>query len=163
VFSFLERELILIFKNYVIPSIIGIVIALIFNSFFAIIKVDGTSMNPTLNDGDFLLGYKKYKSLKQGDIIVATINRFDTKEKEIIIKRIIALEGQTISIKNGKVIIDDEILNENYALSMTNLEDMNEIVIPEDEVFLMGDNRDNSLDSRIQGTINIKDILMKIL
>lgn len=163
-FSFLERELIHIFKNYLMPAVWGIIIGLIFNRFFCVVIVDGLSMNPTLQDGQILVGYKQYKGkLAPGDVVVARITRFDTGEEEIIIKRVIATEGQVIKIRDGQVFVDDVELEEDYIKEKMHSSQSLEVVVPEGEVFVMGDNRNNSLDSRIQGTISLEDILMKIL
>ena len=137
--------------------------AMFFNRFFGVVIVNGSSMNPTLHDGQILVGCKKCKdNIAPGDIVVAKITRFDTRKEEIIIKRVIAVENQTISIDYGQVFINGEKLEEDYIIS-DGTENMKAVTIGEGEVFLLGDNRNNSLDSRIQGAIKLEDVLMKIL
>lgn len=152
-------------NNWIIPLVIGVVVALIVTTYIAtFVRVSGESMTPTLKDGQLLVMQKVTKNYKPGDIVVATIKRFDNGKEEDIIKRVIAVGGQTIEIHDGHVYVDDVMLEEDYIKEdMINGEVISKMTVPEGEIFVMGDNRNNSLDSRIQGTIKLEDIQGKIL
>ena len=121
--------------------------------------VDGRSMNATLNDGDNLIVEKLSYRLgdpKRFDIIV-----FPPQEspKEHYIKRIIGLPGETVQIDaEGKIYIDGEVLEENYGLeTIRNAGRAAEpITLGDDEYFVLGDNRNNSKDSRSDAVGNVK-------
>lgn len=139
-----------------------IFIVIVFTFLFRIVGVDGDSMNDTLQNGDRLVltgsfGYTP----QQGDIVV--INRYT---QQPLIKRVIALEGQKIEITmDGRVLVDDEEIDEPYVKGgFTPQRDLIQAqVVPEGYVFVMGDHRSNSHDSRSQdiGFINVEDIVGK--
>ena len=136
---------------------------------FRVVVVSGPSMNNTLLDGDYiiLLGNMLYTEPEQGDIIVASKDSF--KDGEPIIKRIIAMEGQEVNIdfSAGIVYVDGVALSEPYTLTPTNLQEGIQfpIVVEEGCVFVMGDNRNESKDSRNPeiGMIDTREILGKAL
>lgn len=119
--------------------------------------VDGRSMNPTLNDGDNLIVEKlsyRFGDPERFDIIV-----FPYDDSKFFIKRIIGMPGETIQIDlEGNIYIDGEILKEDYGLDV--IEDPGRAIEPvklgDDEYFVMGDNRNNSKDSRNELVGNIK-------
>ncbi len=125
---------------------------------FIMVNVSGSSMYPTLVDGDRLIASRLYFEPKNEDIVVVepyltegTVKGKMMFGRTLYIKRIIATEGQTIDIKNTKVYIDGEELSEEYiADSVRTIASSTElpVTIPEDHVFVMGDNREHSLDSR---------------
>lgn len=147
---------------------------LAFALLFRLVVVDGTSMNQTLMDGDRLLLVSRvlYRTPKQGDIIVASKESF--RKGERIIKRVIATEGQTVDIdfENRTVYVDGEALEESYVYfrpddqgSMA-WEGVNfPLVVDKGCVFVMGDNRNNSTDSRHPqiGLIDCREILGKVV
>ena len=140
----------------IIPYIVVIIIALLIRTFlFTPVKVDGSSMYPTLEDGEILILKKYDKSYKRFDIAVIDYNG------EKLVKRIIGLPGENIKYKNNKLYVDGKIVEEPVELETDNfsLLDLGYNTIPEDYYLVLGDNRYNSKDSRMIGLIKKDDIL----
>ena len=111
-------------------------------------------MNPTYSDGDAMWARKfDISELKRYQVVVADI------QGKFVIKRVIGLPNETLQIIDGNVYIDGEILEDDYGYP-TKVYGCaaDEVVIGENEYFLMGDNRDDSLDCRIWGSVNIESI-----
>ena len=129
-------------------------------------KVDGASMESTLYDGDNLIVDKityRFEDPQRFDIIVFP---FQYQENTYYIKRIIGLPGETVQIdESGDIYIDGELLVESYGKEVIRAENIGiasePIELGDDEYFVMGDNRNNSTDSRTEvvGNIHRKDIL----
>ena len=121
-------------------------------------RVDGRSMMNTLHDGDNLIVEKlsyRFSDPKRFDIIVFP----PTGKKEYYIKRIIGLPGETVQIdENGNIYINGELLEENYGAETIQNPGraVNPITLGDDEYFVMGDNRNNSKDSRSEEVGNVK-------
>ena len=145
-------------------SVLAVVILLTF--VIRLIGVDGRSMVPTLQHGDRLLVLNSmlYDDYKHGDIVVL---RKETFMRDPIVKRVIATEGQKVDIDfaNGCVYVDDELLMEDYINELTFLEEGTEfpLTVPENSVFVMGDNRNHSSDSRDSrlGTVDTRYVIGK--
>lgn len=143
------------------------VILLVFLIFFRIIVVSGDSMYSTLLDGDYvlLLNNLFYPEPQQGDIVVISKKDFDNGKP--IVKRIIATEGQTVDIDflNGIVYVDGFALEEDYINSPTTNEEGMQfpLVVQENCIFVLGDNRGVSLDSRNPriGQVDKREVLGK--
>ena len=142
-----------------------IIIFLCFTFVFRAVNVVGRSMVPTLNDGDWLLVSDK-KAYERGDIIIITQPNDVHKP---LVKRVIATGGETIDIdfSTHEVWVDGVLLDEEYIKEPTELSYDVEFpyVVPEGCVFAMGDNRNDSLDSRSSkvGAIDERYILGKAL
>lgn len=129
-------------------------------------KVSGLSSIPNFNDGDYIITNKlavRFSTLVRGeDIIVKNPNN---PEKDVFIKRIIGLPGETLKIADGHVYINGKLLEEPYLdpdVQTTGerfLKEGDEIFIPADNYFVMGDNRKNSQDSRDFGLIKKDSII----
>lgn len=128
--------------------------------------VEGASMEVTLSDGDNLIVDKityRFKNPKRFDIIVFP---FQYKENTYYIKRIIGLPGETVQIdEKGNIYINGEILAESYGKEVIKPENIGiaaePITLGEDEYFVLGDNRNNSSDSRTEavGNVHREDII----
>ncbi len=126
-----------------------VIILFIFTFLFRVVGVSGESMKPTLNNGDWLAVKAINTSYKPGDIVVVTQ---PNPLNEPLIKRVIAVGGDTvdIDIAEGTVSVNGNIISEPYILEPTQrrFDIAFPVTVPEGCVFVMGDNRNNSLDSR---------------
>ena len=145
------------------------VICLLFLLVFRVVIVTGTSMNYTLLDGDYLLLLSNvfYTEPEQGDVVV--ISKASFSNGTPIVKRVIATEGQTVDIINGCVYVDGKVIKEDYLPEdlPTYSSGATEfpLVVEDGCVFVLGDNRGNSRDSRYPdiGQIDKREILGKAL
>ena len=145
------------------------VILLIFLLLFRVIVVDGESMYSTLWDGDYLLLLSNliYPNPEVGDIVVVSKQSYDSGSP--IVKRVIASEGQIVDIdfENGIVYVDGLPLQEEYINTATNLQEGMSfpLLVEKDCYFVMGDNRNNSRDSRSPdiGQVDRREILGKAI
>ena len=143
-----------------------LVVVLLFTFVVRLIGVDGHSMVPTLQDGDRLLVLNSilYDDYQYGDIVVL---RKESFLAEPIVKRVIATGGQTVDIdfETDSVYVDGELLKEDYINELTFLEEGTEfpLTVPEGSIFVMGDNRNNSNDSRDYrlGTVDTRYVIGK--
>ncbi|MEJ2265870.1 MAG: signal peptidase I [Anaerolineales bacterium] len=131
------------------------------NALSARIRVDSYSMEPTLYKGDFVIVNKisyKLGSPGRGDVIVF---HFPPNPEEQYIKRVIGLPGDQIHIADGRVYINGEMLAEPYLHVSTNRG--GDWKVPTDSLFVMGDNRNNSSDSRSWGMVPFDNIVGKAM
>ena len=141
-------------------------VVLLFTFVVRLIGVDGHSMVPTLQDGDRLLVLNALwdSDYAYGDIVVL---RKESFMEEPIVKRVIAVEGQTVDIDfaSGVVYVDDQPLEEPYINEPTYVEEGTQfpLTVPEGSIFVMGDNRNHSSDSRSSdlGTVDTRYVIGK--
>ncbi len=166
-FSFVKELLILV--------VIAFILAFIFKTFvFQPFKVEMSSMTPTVLPKDRVLVNKfiyYFSNPKRGDIVTVyspekyvdtgfSIRNLFSSPRKILIKRVIATEGETIEIKNGDVYIDNKIIKEKYV-SFKDFNGFGPLKVSKNKVFFMGDNRPNSKDSRSFGMLDVSEILGK--
>ncbi|MCT4595783.1 MAG: signal peptidase I [Anaeromicrobium sp.] len=156
---------------------LAIVIAFVITSFLTSIEVYSVSMNPTLVEGDRLILLNS-KNVEYKDIVVVNsqielskgeLKKLSFMEKlkgqttKKLIKRVIAREGDKLVIKDGEVYVNDLKLDEGYIKENGTWPEINIDSIPENKIFVMGDNRNNSMDSRQLGLIDKDEIVGKTL
>ncbi|PIQ72375.1 signal peptidase I, partial [Candidatus Roizmanbacteria bacterium CG11_big_fil_rev_8_21_14_0_20_35_14] len=131
-------------------------------------QVKGASMEPTFDSGDYILTSRvtyKFRRLERGDVVVFK----SPKNPDIeYIKRIIGLPGDVVTIKNSQVFVNNNLVSENYIFAATNLWDGGCIkdgvpyTIPLDEIFVMGDNRPRSSDSREFCSVPVQSLIGQV-
>lgn len=147
-----------IIKEILQYAVIILIVVLIRVFVITPVKVDGDSMKPTLKNGEIIMLNKIGKKYNRFDIVV--VNYADTK----LIKRIVGLPGEHVRFVNNKLYINDKLVHDVKLDTETKNFDLKQInydVIPEDNYFVIGDNRSNSTDSRIIGLIKKSDIVGK--
>lgn len=161
------KKSVVLYIQDLVHMLIGIF--LVFLLLFRVIVVSGDSMYSTLLDGDYLLllGNVFYQEPEFGDIVVISKESFDNGTP--IVKRVIATEGQTVDIDfvQGVVYVDDMALNEPYINNLTTMNEGNyfPLTVADDCVFVLGDNRGVSRDSRdpVIGQVDKREILGKAI
>jgi signal peptidase I len=155
--SFLLRR---VFSDSIETIIIAVVLFLVINTLTARIRVELRSMEPTLYDGDQVIVNKltyKFSEMERGDIIVFS---YPLNTDEDYIKRVIGLPGDTVSIQEHQVYVNGQLLYEPY-ISDPPIGGVEETFVEEGTIFVMGDNRNNSSDSRDWGLLSMEYILGK--
>lgn len=167
-------------KEYIESIIIAILIALFIRTFIiCAYKIPSKSMVPTLLVGDHILVNKftygvkipllrkiiiPFKEPKTGEIVVFI---FPNDRSKDFIKRVIGVSGDKIEIKNKKLFINDKEFKDPYGVysdsnilpsSMQPRDNFGPVIVPKNSIFVMGDNRDESLDSRFWGFVDLKDV-----
>ncbi len=155
-------------STFIIEAIEGIAVAVALCTVLYLFlitphEVIGQSMQPNFINGEYLVANKLVYTLnnpKRGDVII-----FKHSATQDYIKRIIGLPGETVSIRNGKVYVNDDLLDESLYIDpavYTNggavLKEGESYIVPEGEYFVLGDNRLNSSDSRSFGSISRESI-----
>ena len=147
--------------DIVVPALL--VVSLVFLFFLRTAGVDGDSMNTTLANTDRLLMSNLCYEPQRGDIVI--INRFhpgDAEMTEPLIKRVIGVAGDRVKVEGDYVTVNGKIINEPYVNdNFVNDPTCGEVTVGEGEVFVMGDHRNDSLDSRVYGCFKVEDIMGK--
>ena len=140
-------------KEYISYVVIIILVIIVKVYVVTPIRVNGPSMNDTLHDKDIMIldeiSYR-FRPIKRFDIVVIRY------KDEYIIKRVIGLPGEVVSCKNNKIYINGKVIEENFSRKYTN--DFDDVLVGDSSYFVLGDNRVNSTDSRIIGTVSKKSI-----
>ncbi len=170
-------------KEYLEPLIVAVLIALFIRAFVVqAFEIPSSSMEPTLQIGDYLLVNKfihgiripytnikffQFKKPQRGEVIVFIFPLDPSKD---FIKRVIGTEGEKVEIIHNRIYINDRLIQDPWGHFVTNdfprsylqrIENFGPIVVPKDSLFVMGDNRDNSEDSRVWGFLNVNAVLGK--
>jgi len=167
-------------KDYLEPILIAVLIALFIRTFVVqAFKIPSSSMEPTLLVGDYLMVNKfiyglripftntkifQYKKPQRGDIIVFIYPKDHSKD---FIKRVIGTEGEKVQIIHNEIYINDRLIDDPWGHfirtgwlgSLQGMENFGPVVVPKESLFVMGDNRDNSQDSRFWGYVDLNAVL----
>jgi len=154
-------------KEWLVSIVLAIVaVVVIQNYFYLPTMVSGESMMPNLVNGERFLANRfiyYFKEPSYGEIIT-----FHANSERDYVKRVIAIEGQNVKVKDDKLFIDDKLVGEPYLTEYRTAaerqghsftEDFGPVTVPKGKIFVLGDNRTNSLDSRIIGSIDKRDII----
>ncbi len=154
-------------RDWVVSIVIAVLVALVIRTYiFTLVRVDGPSMNPTLTHGDVLYTNRFMYEPANGDIIIF---RPPNSPETPYVKRVIAVAGQTVTVNGAAhtVTVDGKILNEDYIKEpLLNAGNMQyPVTVPEGYVFVLGDNRNNSRDSRdaTVGLVPVDNVIGKAL
>lgn len=167
-------------KEYLEPIVIAVLIALFIRAFIVqAFKIPSSSMEPTLQVGDYILVSKfiygvripftktklfQFSNPKRGDIVVFIYPKDRSKD---FIKRVIGTEGEKVEIIRNKIYINDQLMKDSWGLYdeksewskyFQSKERYGPETVPKDSIFVLGDNRDNSQDSRFWGFVNINEV-----
>ena len=155
-------------KEWIKDIGLSVVCAMLILTFLKPIIVKQHSMENTLHQNDYLFvsrqAYRLFGEPERGDIIVFSSEMTtETGKNKNLIKRIIGLPGDTVSIFDGVTYINGEALDEPYTKDGYTLGDMDAVTVPEGMLFVMGDNRQNSADSRsaLVGMVDQKTVMGK--
>ncbi|OGY94214.1 MAG: signal peptidase I [Candidatus Komeilibacteria bacterium RIFOXYC1_FULL_37_11] len=161
VFSWFKKLAILFFE---IVKVVVISLAIILPIRLFLVQpfyVEGASMEPNFYQNEYLIideiSYR-FNEKQRGEVIIF---KNPQNTKAYFIKRIIGLPGETVSVENGKVFINGEVLDEPY-ISHLSSDNHASVILADEEYFVMGDNRTNSLDSRQLGPINKSYIIGRV-
>jgi signal peptidase I len=151
----LARGLLELLQTVVVAALLFFAVNLV----TARIRVEGSSMEPTLHDGELVVVYRlayRWQAPQRGDIVVF---RFPLDPDRRFIKRIIGLPGDTIAVHDGRVWVNGDALDEPYIAAPPRYD--GEWQVRDDEVFVLGDNRNNSSDSQNWGPLPVRDLIGK--
>jgi signal peptidase I len=148
-------------KDVLETLVLSLVLFVTINVVTARIRVDGESMEPTLLSGEYVIVNRisyRVGTPKRGDIIVF---HFPRDPKEEYIKRVIGLPGDEVEVKNNAVYVNGQYLDESYLKVTTNY--AGTWRVPEGQLFVLGDNRNNSSDSHDWGTVPMNYVVGKAI
>lgn len=146
-------------KDILETLVLAVVLFIGINAVSARVRVDGFSMRPTLEDGEFVLVSRmsyKFSEYERGDIVVF---HFPLDPKEELIKRVIGLPGDHVRVEGGQVFLNGQLLEEAYIAEAPRYS--GEWVVTEGFLFVLGDNRNNSNDSKDWGLLPQENVVGK--
>lgn len=141
--------------------LLAVILFVVINTLSARVRVDGFSMRPTLDDGEYVLVYKlayRLSEPQRGDIVVF---RFPLDPTQDLIKRVIGLPGDVVQVENGVVKVNDREITEPYIAAAP--EYQGTWVVPPGQMFVLGDNRNDSSDSHAWGMLPANNVIGKAL
>ena len=141
-------------------AIIAVVVVLLFTFMFGILRVTDIAMDPSIQDGDVVMWYRLDKGYVASDPVVVSY------EGEQQVRRVVAVAGDTVDITEDGLLINGSLVQEQNVFGDTlHYEDgiTLPITIEDGQVFVLGDGRENSIDSRLYGAVDIKDTLGKVM
>lgn len=154
-----SRQKYISFLTGIVIVAVGIVICFFF--VIGVTRVDGESMVPTLTNNQTMIFFRLYKNYQRGDIVGLSMPNGD-----YYVKRVIGVAGDTVDIHDGKVFVNGNQLNETYIQGTTEPSGVfvsYPLTVSEGKIFVLGDNREHSTDSRALGSFSIKAVRGKIL
>jgi signal peptidase I len=146
-----------LFRDFVETMLLIAIAFLVVNALIGRFRIEQVSMQPNLHEGEYVIVDKVsylFRQPARGEIIV-----LKRSSEADLIKRVIGLPGETIQVSNGQVQINGQPITEPYLKDPRINQDTPSLTIPADRVFVMGDNRNNSSDSRSFGPVPISDIV----
>ena len=149
----------------IIPLLCLVIPLIITNTLYKPFEVPSSSMSPTIIPGDLIIVNLLDEEINNGDIVVF---KDPLNSGEFFIKRVIAVEGQIIDFNGGRLFIDEEPIEDDYSIG-DNYEIEGGVnitypyIIPEGKIWVMGDNRENSNDSRYFGSVDKEEVLGKAI
>ena len=158
-------------REWVLVVVVALLAALVLRAtLIQTYYIPSTSMTPTLEVGDRLMVYKLAFSIgdvEKGDLVVfSRPSRLPDSPINDFVKRVVALEGEKVEVTDGDLYIDGSRVDEPYLESSTVTNDFEEVEVPDGHVFVMGDNRQNSRDSRdfgpIQEELLVGEVFLRI-
>lgn len=139
--------------------ILSVILFAAINAVSARIRVDGSSMEPTLHNGEFVIVNKLTYKLGIPEIGDVVIFHPPSDPEQEYVKRVIGLPGDQVVITDGKVYVNGQLQEEDYITASSAKE--TNINVPEDAIFVLGDNRNNSQDSRNFGSVPLNYVVGK--
>ena len=141
-------------------AFLAILLFIMLNFVFAVVRVSDMSMKPAVMEGDLVVSYRLQKDYKSGDLVVCK----DGKESQI--RRVVAIEGDTVDITESGLVINGNLQQEKsiYFETKSFVEGISfPVTVPQGEIFVLGDNRSSAEDSRIYGAIKTSETKGKVV
>ena len=148
-------------KEWIKDIAIALIVGVLILQFIKPTIVKEHSMLPTLNENDYIFlskqSYHFHKPQRDDIIVFHTTLKQANGDEKLLIKRIIGLPGDKIAITGGSVYVNGKVLKEDYTLDGYTASEMETVTVPKDCLFVMGDNRQNSMDSRVASIGFVKE------